>query len=122
MNKSTRRRANLRAWVLKKYGDGTEAMCAFGCGTAVTLETMTLDHYPTRSRDGGGYNRGNVRPSCEPCNGADGAQEESRRLAEERRHYEAQREQRLMTLPKVTPIFGTPEWEKMSQWMKSNNV
>lgn len=61
------RRRHLRAWTLRKYGDGTHAPCA-GCGELVDNDTMTLDRYPIPGREGGKYTLRNVRPMCAPCN------------------------------------------------------
>lgn len=62
-----RRRRKLRAWMLRRYGDGTTVPCA-GCQKTLTNETLTIDRYPKPGRDGGEYTKPNIRPMCEPCN------------------------------------------------------
>jgi len=61
-----------RQWLLDTFGDGITAPCSFGCGTRVTLRTMSIDRYPVTGIDGGTYERGNIRPACGPCNSAHG--------------------------------------------------
>lgn len=65
-------RAARKLWLLKTFGDGTTAPCAF-CTTAVTVETITVDRYPVPGCDGGRYVHGNIRPACGPCNYSHGA-------------------------------------------------
>lgn len=43
------------------------------CGTRVTLETGSPDHYPIPRSEGGGHGLDNLVPSCRPCNMARGA-------------------------------------------------
>lgn len=62
----TRRRRKL--WLLTEFGDGEWALCAFGCGTFVNFETITVDRWPVLGIDGGRYVRGNIRPACAACN------------------------------------------------------
>lgn len=65
-----------KAWLVSEAagfgGDGEEVPCAFGCGTPLTVETVTVDRHPIAGCDGGGYARGNIRPACMPCNASDG--------------------------------------------------
>lgn len=61
-----------KVWLLEKFGDGVTALCSFGCGTALTFETITVDRYPVPGCHGGRYTRGNIRPACGPCNSAVG--------------------------------------------------
>ncbi len=69
---ATARRAR-KVWLLNEFGDGTTAPCAFACGAVVTLETLTVDRFPTPGCQGGRYVRGNIRPACGPCNSLHGA-------------------------------------------------
>lgn len=62
-----------KIWVLKTFGDGETADCSFGCGTRVNYDTITIDRYPLAGMDGGRYVRGNIRPSCAPCNSSEGS-------------------------------------------------
>lgn len=64
---SADRRAR-KTWLLKEFGDGVVAMCAFGCGTELTFDTLTVDRFPVSGCDGGKYVHGNIRPACGPCN------------------------------------------------------
>lgn len=70
-NAEDRRRRKL--WLLKEFGDGVEAPCAFGCGVMVDFDTVTVDRYPVAGVDGGRYVRGNIRPACGDCNYLDGS-------------------------------------------------
>lgn len=47
------------------------AMCAFGCGTELTYETATIDHWPIPRRLGGTLSLDNTRLACFPCNSRD---------------------------------------------------
>lgn len=62
-----------KLWLLKTFGDGASATCAFDCGAVLTLETITVDRYPVLGCDGGRYVHGNIRPACGPCNYSHGA-------------------------------------------------
>lgn len=66
-----RRRRKL--WLLEEFGDGSQAACSFGCGTTVTMETITVDRFPVPGCQGGTYARGNIRPACRGCNSSRGA-------------------------------------------------
>lgn len=66
-------RRSRKQWLLDNFGDGEKAPCAFGCGTIVTLETMSVDRFPIPGVMGGRYVRGNIRPACGPCNSSHGA-------------------------------------------------
>lgn len=68
-NKARKRR---KEWLLETFGDGATCECAFECGTALTLETVTADRYPLSGKEGGRYIRGNIRPACIACNASDG--------------------------------------------------
>ena len=61
-------RRSRKLWLLQTFGDGTKALCSFECGAFVTFETMYVDRYPIPGCQGGTYARGNIRPSCGPCN------------------------------------------------------
>lgn len=69
---SARSRRERKAWLLTTFGDGTTAPCSFGCGTMLTVDTITVDRFPLAGVDGGRYVRGNIRPACGPCNSLDG--------------------------------------------------
>jgi hypothetical protein len=69
---NSRDRQARRQWLLDTFGDGTTAPCAFGCGTRVTIDTVTADRFPVPGCDGGRYVRGNIRPACGPCNSKHG--------------------------------------------------
>jgi hypothetical protein len=56
-----RRRRKL--WLLAVYGDHETAPCVH-CGKGLTFETIQQD----RIIPGGSYARGNIQPSCGPCN------------------------------------------------------
>lgn len=71
-----------KLWILTEFGDGTSALCSFGCGTHVTYETVTIDRFPIPGIEGGTYRRGNIRPACGFCNSSDGAKLGHRRKAE----------------------------------------
>lgn len=62
-----------KQWLLSEFGDGTVVLCAFGCGTHLTYETITVDRYPIPGAEGGTYKRDNIRPACDKCNTADGS-------------------------------------------------
>lgn len=64
-----------KLWLLQEFGDGHTAPCVF-CGRSLTLETLTVDHYPIPACRGGTWRKDNIRPACEPCNGADGVRVE----------------------------------------------
>lgn len=69
---SAARRAR-KLWLLDHFGDGEKAECAFGCGTVVSLDTITVDRFPVPGCQGGTYARGNIRPACSACNSSRGA-------------------------------------------------
>ncbi|MCV7174875.1 hypothetical protein H7H98_03745 [Mycolicibacterium sphagni] len=90
MNSKAKRK--LRRWVLAEFGDGTTAPCAM-CGCLLTIDTLTLDHYPIPACLFGHLTESNVRPACGPCNAEDGKRldreyafltREERRLARRR--------------------------------------
>lgn len=59
--------------MLETFGDGTTAPCSFeDCDTMLTFETITADRYPLSGKEGGSYNRANIRPACGSCNSSDG--------------------------------------------------
>jgi hypothetical protein len=68
---SSDRRAR-KMWLLREFGDGVVAMCAFGCGTELTFDTLTVDRFPIPGYLGGRYVHGNIRISCAPCNMSEG--------------------------------------------------
>lgn len=65
-------RRRRRQWLLDQFGDGKTAPCSFGCGTAIDIDTMTVDRFPVPGCLGGTYRRGNIRPACQPCNSSHG--------------------------------------------------
>ncbi len=69
---SAEQRRRRKLWLLATFGDGLAAPCAFGCGSLVTMETLTVDRFPLPGCRGGTYVRGNIRPACGPCNSAHG--------------------------------------------------
>lgn len=75
---STRDRRARKRWLLTTFGDGVSAMCAFDCGTRLTVETISVDRHPVPGWAGGTYVRGNIRPACRPCNSADGGRQTER--------------------------------------------
>jgi hypothetical protein len=70
-NSTDRRRR--RQWLLDTFGDGTVVQCAFGCGTELERDTLTVDRFPVAGCDGGKYVHGNIRPACGPCNYGEGS-------------------------------------------------
>jgi hypothetical protein len=85
---SSEERRKRKEWLLREFGDGVSAPCAFACGTAVTIHTITVDRFPVPGCRGGRYRRGNIRPACGPCNSRHGG---SIRRAEQRDVVEAER-------------------------------
>lgn len=69
---NTRDRLRRKQFLLRKFGDGKSAPCAFGCGAVLTLATVTVDRHPVPGCKGGRYTRDNIRPACKPCNDAHG--------------------------------------------------
>jgi hypothetical protein len=61
-----------KQWLLDTFGDGTTAPCAF-CHRPVTFCTISVDRFPIPGCEGGKYVKGNIRPSCGPCNSRDGS-------------------------------------------------
>lgn len=52
--------------MLSWFGDGVTCPC-YSCGTALTTATLECDRI-IPGAVGGTYARGNLRPSCGPCN------------------------------------------------------
>ena len=69
---NTTERARRRQWLLDTFGDGVTAMCAFECGTELTIETITVDRYPIPGCQGGTYAKENIRPACAADNSRHG--------------------------------------------------
>lgn len=65
-------RKTLKRRLFKRDGP----LCAFGCGTVLTHETATIDHYPIPRRLGGPWTLENTRLACQPCNSGDGGRPE----------------------------------------------
>lgn len=55
-----------KCWLLGWYGDGITCLC-FSCGDVLFYSTLERDRIIPGVL-GGGYARGNLRPSCGPCN------------------------------------------------------
>lgn len=66
-------RRRRRQWLIETFGDGTTAPCRYGCGTVLTVDTVSVDRYPIPGCQGGTYRRGNIRPVCGPCSSRYGA-------------------------------------------------
>jgi hypothetical protein len=64
-------RMRRRKWLLSPDapfgGDGEQTPC-FWCESPVTYDTLSVDRWPYCGHEGGGYNRLNIVPSCDPCN------------------------------------------------------
>lgn len=54
-----------KLWLLQTYGDGELTVC-FRCNVPLDYETVTADRIIPGAR-GGTYERGNLRPACQPC-------------------------------------------------------
>jgi hypothetical protein len=69
-------RRRRKQWLLDTFGDGATAQCAIRrrgvCVGRVDFTTLWVDRWPVAGHEGGGYTRDNIRPSCGPCNIADG--------------------------------------------------
>jgi 5-methylcytosine-specific restriction endonuclease McrA len=52
--------------MLRHFGDGISCVC-FSCGTVLLYSTLQADRIIPGVL-GGTYSRGNIRPSCGPCN------------------------------------------------------
>lgn len=77
---NSKARRSLKQWMLDHFGDGTKALCSFGCGVELDIESVTFDRFPVAGIDGGTYKRGNVRPACGSCNSSDGSRRMHERL------------------------------------------
>ena len=68
-------RRNLRTWIMQAHAidspHGMKTLCG-ECGAELTLETMTVGHWPVPDFLGGPRTRNNVRPECRDCNSAEG--------------------------------------------------
>ena len=69
---NSRDRLRRKLWLLREFGNGIVAACAFGCGVLVDLDTITVDRIVPK-KYGGTYKRDNIRPACGPCNSRDGS-------------------------------------------------
>lgn len=63
-------RAARRAFLLAKYGDGQACPC-YRCAVVLDDSTVTVDRI-IPGRDGGTYQRSNIRPACSKCNSETG--------------------------------------------------
>lgn len=59
-------RRRRKCWMLQHFGDGRLCLC-FSCGKRLDFETLQADRIIPGVL-GGGYARGNIRPSCGDCN------------------------------------------------------
>ncbi len=68
---SASNRRTRKQWLLDTWGDGVSAPCRLTCSPRceglVTIVTISVDRIIPGTL-GGTYNRGNIRPSCLPCN------------------------------------------------------
>lgn len=71
-NSTDRRRR--REWLVTTYGRGGIVLCWRGCGTRLTVDTVTVDRIVPGCR-GGTYRRENIMPACGPCNSSWGGAE-----------------------------------------------
>lgn len=55
-----------KCWILSWFGDGISCQC-FSCGRVLVYSTLERDRIIPGAL-GGTYARGNLRPSCGPCN------------------------------------------------------
>lgn len=69
-------RRKRKQWLLDEFGDGTTAECRLQvsekCLGSVDFDTISVDRHPIPGCQGGKYVKGNIRPSCGPCNASDG--------------------------------------------------
>jgi hypothetical protein len=70
---STDRRRR-REWLIRTYGKRGKARCWRGCGTWLTVETVTVGRIIPGCQ-GGTYRRDNIMPECGPCNSSFGGAE-----------------------------------------------
>ncbi len=77
-NKNSRGSASARRarrqWLVDRYGKGGRVRCWRGCGTWLTVETLTVGRI-TPGCQGGTYRRDNIMPECGPCNSSFGGAE-----------------------------------------------
>lgn len=75
VSEKTRRKRNLRAWMIATHTvdtpNGPKLLCG-ECGIELTPETMTVGHWPVPDYLGGTRSRNNVRPECLDCNSGEG--------------------------------------------------
>lgn len=63
---SGERRAR-RAWIVETFGVDGIVVCFWGCGLVMLADEFQVDRLVPGVR-GGTYRRGNIVPSCGPCN------------------------------------------------------
>ncbi|QJD53276.1 HNH endonuclease [Microbacterium phage Tempo] len=63
---SASERRKRKCWMLSWFGDGITCLC-YSCGTVLLYSTLEADRIIPGVL-GGTYARGNIRPSCGPCN------------------------------------------------------
>jgi hypothetical protein len=60
---SSQDRRRRKTWLLAMFGDGTTCECVH-CDKELNFQSIEVD----RIIPGGSYKRGNIQPSCGPCN------------------------------------------------------
>lgn len=63
---SSRDRRRRKLWLLATFGDGVTVACVH-CAVVLFYSTLSVDRVVPGCR-GGTYRRGNIQPSCLPCN------------------------------------------------------
>lgn len=63
---SAAERRKRKCWMLSWFGDGLSCLC-FSCGKVLLYSALEADRIIPGAL-GGGYSRGNIRPSCGECN------------------------------------------------------
>lgn len=63
---------NLREWMFRAHAIETGKTLCGECGVELSLETMSIGHWPVPDYLGGTRTRNNVRPECFPCNNSEG--------------------------------------------------
>lgn len=76
MRGSSTDRRRRREWLVAEYGKDGRVLCWWGCGTWLTVDTLTVGRLTPGCR-GGTYRRDNIRPECAPCNMSWGGAERS---------------------------------------------
>lgn len=70
---NTKQRAARRAWLLEVFAADVPGCCrCYRCGLLLTEGMLTVDRIKPGCK-GGKYEKGNIRPSCGPCNSLTGS-------------------------------------------------